>query len=375
MNNGPSPTPPHLYIANTGMITALGANTLMTSAAITAARSGYQISHHRSKNGERITMALVPETIFDQVEFEIEECNPYNAQFDHTIKLAIIAAQQACNGQPLIHPIPLLLSMPEPGFGPTMPHGLLTQNLANHCAPAIAPELTRSFHSGRAAGMEAIDFAFRYLTNNSLILIGASDSPIHRDRINKLDETDRLLTIKTADSFAPGEGACFLLLTSHPQLAQTRNGHVIALHPPGLAQEPGHMYSDAPYRGEGLDQAFKKALSGHADQSIQTIYSSMNGENFWAKEYGVAYLRNKSKFADPVRIEHPADCYGDLGCATTNALIAMAAENLWKNKQQRKHLVYSSSDTALRGALVIEKLPINIASNSGEKTHGNWRIS
>lgn len=365
MKNGISTMPPRLYIASIGMITGAGPSSLANYTLAAAGHSAYETTHHRSKNGERITMSLVPTAIFDEFTLELEECNPYNAQIDHTLKMAIIAAQHACENQRITNPIPLMLAMPEPTIGPTLPHGLLARNLAEHCAPAIAPELTRSFHSGRAAGVEAIDFTFRHLTNNPLIMIGSSDSPIHMDRINKLDETERLLTIQSKDSFAPGEGACFLLLTPNPQLALIKNDCMIAIHPPGLAQEPGHMYSDAPYRGDGLDQAFKKALAGHAEQSIDAIYNSMNGENFWAKEYGVAYLRSKSKFTDPVKIEHPAECYGDLGCATATALIAMSAENLWKNKRQHKNLVYCSSDTAMRGALVIEKLPINIANNQG----------
>lgn len=351
-----------LYIANMGMITSIGYSATTTYFAAAAGISGYQRTHHRSKNGEPITMALVPPAVFDEFESEIEECNPYNAQFDHRIKMAIIAAQESCKNQPLTQPVPLMLAMPEPECGPVMPHGLLTSNLAEHCAPAISPELTRSFHSGRAAGMEAIEFAFRHLPGNPFILIGGSDSHIHPDQIKKLDEANRLLTIQSPDSFAAGEGACFLLLTSEPQLAMVKNDCMIALHPPGLAEETGHIYNDEPYRGDGLDQAFKKALASQAEQSIDAIYSSMNGENFWAKEYGVAYLRNKSKFKDPVRTEHPADCYGDLGCATGTALIAIAAENLWNKKSQQKHLIYSSSDTAKRGAIIIEKIPANIAN-------------
>lgn len=350
-----------LYIANTGMITSVGHSTITNSVAVAAGISGYQRTSHRSKSGDSITMALVPAAVFDEFAAEIEECNPYNAQFDHRIKMAIIAAQESCKGQPLTQPVPLMLAMPEPEAGPLMPHGLLTSNLAAHCAPAISPELTRSFHTGRAAGIEAIEFAFQHLSGNPLILIGGSDSYIHPSQIKKLDEANRLLTTQSPDSFAAGEGACFLLLTSDPQLAMVKNDCMIALHPPGVAEETGHIYSEEAYRGDGLDQAFKKALLHQAEQSIDAIYSSMNGENFWAKEYGVAYLRNKSKFKDPVRTEHPADCYGDLGCATATALIAIAAENLWNKKSQQKHLIYSSSDTAKRGAIVIEKIPAKIA--------------
>ncbi|HSC67031.1 MAG TPA: hypothetical protein VLC79_05050 [Cellvibrio sp.] len=359
MNNGLSH---QLYIANMGMITAIGPSATSTYYAVAAGISGYQRTDQRSKNGEPITMALVPPALFDEFAFEVEECNPYHAQFDHRIKMAIITAIDACKDQPITQPIPLMLAMPEPESGPVMPHGLLTDNLAAHCGPAISPELTRSFHTGRAAGIEAIEFAFHRLSGNPLILIGASDSHIHPSQIKTLDEANRLLTIQSPDSFAAGEGACFLLLTSDPQLAMVKNNCMIALHPPGVAEETGHMHSEEAYRGDGLDQAFKTALKNQAEQSIDAIYSSMNGENFWAKEYGVAYLRNKPKFKDPVRTEHPADCYGDLGSATAPALIAIAAENLWNNKSQYKHLVYSSSDTAKRGAIVIEKIPAKIAN-------------
>ncbi|PUA26740.1 MAG: hypothetical protein B0W54_23690 [Cellvibrio sp. 79] len=359
MSNGLPSASPLLYIAGTGMITAIGPSASMTFAATCAGKSGYQISNYLSKNNKPITMSLVPATVFEALDYELEECNPYNAQYDHVIKMAIYALTDACQGYSIEGPLPLILAMPEPDLGPTVDHGLLIRNLITHCAPAVSSALTRTFHSGRAAGMDAIDFAFQYLLNNSLLLVGGSDSYINLKRIKKLDEANRLKTIESPQSFAPGEGACFLLLTPNPELALVRNEHIIALHRPGLANESGHMYSETPYRGEGLDEAFKKALIGQPEHSIQAIYSSMNGENFWAKEYGVAYLRNKSKFVDPVRTEHPADCYGDLGSATTMALIAMAAENLWKNKQQYKHLVYSSSDTEKRGALVIEKIKLS----------------
>jgi len=117
------------------------------------------------------------------------------------------------------------------------------------------------------------------------------------------------------------------------------------------------MNSDEPYRGDGLDQAFKLALHDYTGNAIRTIYSSMNGEQQWAKEYGVAYLRNKEKFHDPVKIEHPADCYGDLGSATAPVLMGLAAESLLKQPGLGTHLVYSSSDGAARAAVRMEKLP------------------
>ncbi len=349
---------PVLYIAGMGMISPLGPSVATTVAAVNAGISAYQQSRYYTAKGDAINMAEVPTAIFENFEAEIDEGeSSYNEQYDHMIKMAIVALEDACHDQAVEQPIPLVLAMPELEISPAIKHSLLIRNLTKNCAHWISPNLTRTCHSGRAAGIDAIGFAFKYLHDKyDRILVGGTDSHSDYARLTPLDEMGRLLTIGSADSFAPGEAACFLLLTRHPELAQVRNGHMVALHPPGIANEQGHLFSKEAYRGDALDQAFKKALIHQPEKSVHSIYSSMNGENHWAKEYGVAYLRNKKAFADPVRVEHPADCYGDLGAATATTLIALAAEHLHKNKNAHKHIVYSSSDTAMRGAIVVEKI-------------------
>lgn len=348
---------PRLYIAGTGLITALGANTAMTIAAVRAGISAYTISNFYGENDEPITIASVPNIVLDNIEAEIAEGSRYNDRHDRVIKMAILAIREACAACTAQQPVPLLLAMPE---GQTDTKGLppFIDSIESNCKPWISANKHRSMRSGRAAGMEAIEFAFHHINKapGDYILIGGSDSYLDYARLRPLSKEDRLLTKANMDGFAPGEAACFLLLTHKPELAMNRNGHVIALHPPGIADEPGHMESDEPYRGEGLDQAFKKALNGTQREKIHGIYSSMNGENHWAKEYGVAYIRNQESFLDPVKVEHPADCYGDLGSATVTTLIALAAENLFGNAKAAAHLVYSSSDTAKRGAVVVEKI-------------------
>jgi 3-oxoacyl-[acyl-carrier-protein] synthase-1 len=349
---------PKLYIAGMGMITPVGANTAMTAAAVRAGISGYRISSsYYGQNDEPITMASVPDTVFDEINAEISGGNRYNDRHDRVTKMAILAILEACVQCAVQHPIPLLLALPE-GQDDTEGLSPYVKNLESNCKPWVSVTHYRAMHSGRAAGMEAIDFAFQYLVNsaNEYILIGGSDS--HRDysRLGPLSKKDRLLTKSNMDGFAPGEGAAFLLLTPSTERAMVRNGHIIAVNAPGIAIETGHLESDEPYRGDGLDQAFRKALVNHAEANIHSIYSSMNGENHWAREYGVACIRNKSAFAEAVKTEHPADCYGDLGSATSTALIALAAEHLFSQPKARAHLVYSSSDTAKRGAVVVETL-------------------
>jgi 3-oxoacyl-[acyl-carrier-protein] synthase I len=364
---------PKLYIAGMGMITPVGANTAMTAAAVRAGVSAYQISNnYYGQNDEPITMASVPNIIFDEIDAEITGGNRHNDRHDRVIKMAILAIREACAKCTVQHPIPLLLALPE-GQADTEGLSPYAKNLEDNCKPWVSLDQYRAIHSGRAAGKEAIDFAFQYLVNsaNDYILIGGSDSYTDYSRLGPLSKKDRLLTSSNMDGFAPGEGAAFLLLTPNTKLAMVRNGHMIAINAPGIATETGHLESDEPYRGDGLDQAFKKALVNHAEANIHSIFSSMNGENFWAKEYGVAYLRNKSAFAEAVKTEHPADCYGDLGAATSPALIALACESLFQNPDAKTHLVYSSSDTSLRGAVVVEKLQAVGSPAIRSQNHGS----
>jgi len=346
-----------VYVAGIGMITPVGANAAMTAASVNAGISGYKVSDYLNAQDQPITMASIPNSIFSDIDAEIDEGDRFNERHDRVIKMAIVAIREACAQSTTNQPIPLVLAMPEEqddidGLSP------LTENLEQNCKPWVSATYSRSIYNGRAAGIEAIDFAFRYLYElpNDFMMIGGSDSYQDYSRLSPLSEANRVLAQDSMEGFAPGEAAGFLLLTRNPQLAMVRNGHIIALSPPGIADEPGHLGNEVPYRGDGLDQAFKKALKNHEQPNIHSIYSSMNGENHWAKEYGVATMRNKSAFQDEVKIEHPADIFGDLGAATGPVLIGLAAEHLYSHPNAKAHLVYSSSDTAKRGAIVVEKL-------------------
>ncbi len=347
------------YIAGMGMITSVGANVEMTAAAVRAGISGYAISAYSTLAGEPITMARVPDQIFAEFNGEIDEGDRFNPRHDRVTKMAIMAMCEACAQQVSEQAIPLLLALPE---AETDDEGLssLVENLATNAAPWISPELSRSFYSGRAGGIEAIAFAFKYLfdTQYPYFLVGGSDSYEDSARLMPLDHMGRLQTETSLDAFVPGEAASFLLLTPHISLAKQYNGHVIAILEPGVTEEKGHLFSSEPYRGDGLDQAFKASLLDQPEQGIHSIYCSMNGESHWAKEYSVAFLRNNKAFIDPVRIEHPAESLGDTGSATATCLIALAAEDLSGNGQAKAHLIYSSSDTAKRGAIVLKKVAL-----------------
>lgn len=348
-----------LYLAGMGMVTATGSEVPMVAAFAQAGINRYSLSRFIDEQGQPIRLALVPDEVFASPKWDLDEGDHHNEPQDRAIKMALYALAQLQKQNALPEPAPLLLAMLEPELhSDCLPLGKLKTNLAASGHQWLDPQLLRCLHSGRAAGIEAVNFAYQYLAEAypEGIVIGGSDSPCDYPRLDVLDGQARLLSLGPNDGFCPGEGAAFIVLTRHPANALVHNGQVVRIHQPGLAQEPGHWFSDEPYRGEGLDLAFKAALKNYQGPPIHSIYSSMNGERYWAKEYGVAVTRNGAHLSDEVRIVHPAEYYGDLGSATAPALIALAAYDLLHfTPQASTHLVYSSSDTGLRGALLVEK--------------------
>lgn len=367
---------PQLYIAGLGMVTAIGGNADMTTAAVNANISAYELSDFDTACGEPIKMALVPDEIFDEIEVEsnltLDEGDRYNARHDRISIMATMAMQEACAGIKSDKSVPLLMAKSEYGYDQTELSSL-TENLANNVELWDSGDISRSIYSGRSAGFEAITMVFDYLYDapHDYYIVGGSDSYFDDELINQLANDGRLLHTKNPDGFVPGEAAGYLVLTSNPELALVKNGYMIALNPPGIADEVGHLNSDSPYKGEGLDDAFKKALITHQQKNISTIYSSMNGEHFWAKELGVAQLRNKPAFSEQVEIIHPAENFGDIGAATAPVLLALAADNLWQDKQAISSLVYGSADNAKRGAIVIEKALAKTITASTDKNTRN----
>lgn len=358
-----------IYIADMEMLTPVGADIEMTAAAVLADISAYKLSDYYSKDDEPVTMALAPDELFQNLDIDIEEGDFYGAQHDRVVKMAFLVLQQILSRVDIRHPVPLILSFPEPTRDAlcSYPDTLITNILAREDMP-FRKELLRSLYRGRSGGIEAIDLASRYLIdqNHDYVLVGTSDSFFQCPRLAELDESDRLLSAGNSDAFAPGEAAGFILLTSQSRLARKFGESIIEVCLPGVAEEPGHILGDEPCLGEGLDKAFKNAILNYTGTEIGSVYSSMNGERYWSKEYGVAMIRNKQHFHDDVAINHPADCYGDLGAATAPVLVGLAAMDLLRSTGPASSMVYCSSDNAARSALCLRKISSNPGAAGGQ---------
>lgn len=349
--------PRKFYIAAAGMITPIGYDAGMSHAVWRAGHSAYALSGIGNRYGEPVTLAAVPEQALDELDAQISDGPDFSALRDRMTRMAIIAARDVCEKLPHKSAVPLLMAVDQQEAAST--YAGICQDLETNCSPWMQKSLCRTFDFGRASAFHALEFAYHYLFDSpeyEYLVLGGVDSYVDERKLAKLSKEDRLRSPGSQEGFTPGEAAAFVLLTRSARLAHALSGQLVAVSPPGIDAEPGHLYSDCPYLGEGLHQAFSKALT-HADvsQGISRIYSSMNGEHHWAKELGVAQLRHRSAFSDNCSVFHPADCWGDLGAATVPALMSLALMDLEDCEPGTACVVYASSDDAPRGAVVMEK--------------------
>ena len=220
-----------------------------------------------------------------------------------------------------------------------------------------AVDLRRSdatHHAGRAGGLTAIHAAAAYVGAGHAPFMVAGGVDTFRDLhvLGTLDLEGRVKSSAHLDGFIPGEGAAFVLLTTLATARRAGLRPLAALTPACVATEPGHLYSEEAYRGEGLAQAVAAlARSGALPGPVREVWSSMNGEQHWAKEWGVAYLRNRAAFDPDHGMHHPADCTGDTGAACGALMVGLAALGVADGYRRSPCLVYGSSDDGQRAAL------------------------
>ena len=75
----------------------------------------------------------------------------------------------------------------------------------------------------------------------------------------------------------------------------------------GRAREAGHLYSAEPNRGDGLAAAFgalfERAGERRGDAATsRCVYAGLNGESYWAKEWGVAQIRCAGRLRERLRV-------------------------------------------------------------------------
>lgn len=343
-----------VYVAGIGMITPVGVNVEMTAAAVRAGVSAYRDTSYFDGDFNKIRMAVVPEAALENSLDEDKLTLPMTARHVRMLQLAKLALLEVLPRLPRDQSVPLFLAGPEPLGTEDQPLTMsFIKILSVQTSANLNLDVCRINSMGRAGGLSCVKLAYRYLESGAgkLVLVGGVDSFYDKSTVDSLSSKRRLLSGEAMDGFIPGEGAGFMLLTNDSKtIAKEQLPHIFE---PGGGLEQGHMFSDKPYTGDGLSAAVTEAVRNSNATKIAVIYTTMNGESFFAKEHGVALIRNKESLHENVKIEHPADCFGDLGAASGIVMAALSSYGLVSKNYSGSILLMCSSDREHRSAAVI----------------------
>lgn len=341
-----------------GMMSAVGVGTKQTVTSVAAGVARLSESGLHNRRFQPIVMGVLTEDELPPLASPVAEVKGLTATQVRLLRLAGPALQEAVADLADPRRVPLFLGAPEASGGRPAPVGpRFFEWLAQQAETPFAHARSKSFANGRAAGLYALAAGLRALASGDAdhVLVGAVDTYVDLMRLADLDREGRLLGEGVMDGFIPGEGACFLLLS--PGDARPAGGPAIArIEAVATAAESGHRYSDEPYRGDGLAAAFQSLFEqAGKPPPVRSVWAGLNGENFNAKEWGTAFLRSRERFAEPLRTEHPVDCFGDPGAALGLLLLGIAAAGIAEGKVEEPALVWCSSDHEERGAALVRR--------------------
>lgn len=188
-------------------------------------------------------------------------------------------------------------------------------------------------------------------------VVGGIDSFIDADRLALYDEKWRIKSDRNVDGFIPGEGAVmFLLEKASTALTRNRKPSVKLSKVVGNV-EPNNIESGRNSSGVGLGNTVKQMFEiAELEKKYAWTFSDMNGESYRGHEWGTTLVRNNALFDENHKLEHPADCVGELGAALSALLVAQATFAFSNDMNVSDNaLILASSDTGERAAMLIGK--------------------
>jgi 3-oxoacyl-[acyl-carrier-protein] synthase-1 len=339
------------------MITAVGVSVPETAASVRARTARFTESVLQDKSNRPFILGEVPTAALAPLAEELPTAPPPSARELRLLRLAgapIAECLVALDGRPAR--VGLAVALPELQTRVQIDPRTFVERLHIQTSGRFRLDLADASHLGRAGGLAAIGQAIAALAAGQADIMIAGGIDSYRDLyvLASLDQEGRVKSDSSLDGFIPGEAAAFLLLTTRVKAQSFGLRSLARVSNVAIGFEPGHLHSTEPYRGDGLAATVKQLVTlDDVEAPVQEVYSSMNGESHWAKEWGVCHLRNRALFHPDLALHHPADCYGDTGAAAGPAMVALAAHGISASYRKAPALVYASSDNGVRSALFV----------------------
>lgn len=351
-------------VLDVGMVTTVGLRTATAAAAVRAGINRFRESMIPDRLLRPIVMGHLPDEDLPPLSRALKKTPDLFGRRARMLRLAGTALCEALAREDRVEPIPLLLALPDahPGRGKALAAPADESFLVQLATQADRPfDVARSkvLIGGRAAVFPALAQALALLRSGAAgrVLVGGVDTHFDLDLLLALEGEGRICARGVGDTYVPGEGAAFLLLTTPGGGARADREAIARIAGAAHALEPGHRYSEVPHRGDGLAEAFEQLFDkGAARAPVKTVYAGLNGEYLTSKEWGVASLRHRDRIAEDAAIETPADCLGDAGAALGPLLLALAAIGVKGGYRRSPCLVWSASDKAERGAAIVDEV-------------------
>ncbi len=325
-----------VYLAGAGAVASVGIGLPSVSAAVRARINQFRKSprYPSTTTGQPLTLARLPGA--ETVPGEVARLR----------QMALMAAADCVATLRVTAPVPVFLSLPaeRPGWGEAEIARLAAEVITNLPCPADA-DRSRMVATGHHGGLALMGEAAALIAAGEaeMCLVGGLESQ-GQATLDWLDRQGRLKGDEAPMGLIPGEGAGFVMLTSAAHIADL--SQAVLLQAAAQAEEPSPWYDGAPNTGDGLSTVLKALLDPEGHQADVT-YCDQNGEVWRSDEWSTAYLRTGAKHGHPLDLQHPADCWGDVGAASGPLLAALAWRDLTHAAPggPQSALVYCASDT------------------------------
>jgi 3-oxoacyl-[acyl-carrier-protein] synthase-1 len=301
---------------------------------------------------DTVMMGHLPEEVLSTLEPEIVEQGLASLEM-RLLRLLTPALLEAI-GERNIQPPPVFIALPEPGPEKVRLDGEnFLKRLKQQTGADLDLKQSKAYSMGRAGIFYALEDTYKMFATGrgpKWAIVGGVDSYFDCRRVSRLIGENRHRCPENLDAMIPGEGAAFLLLTSERNRSSEKISSLAGIEAVAVGEEQGHRYSDEPYLGEGLAGVFTDLFQQVSGDEIKTVFAGFTGENIFAKEWGVSFMRNRKRFSETLQLEHSAEYMGDAGAALAPIMMAVIARGMSNDQLKGPSIVFSSSDGALRGA-------------------------